>query len=199
MSGYISLCSWQDKQMFAVMFLGVRAARRLGAFSKLNWNPACLNSSFPASHRNVCRIFTKKIVHYSGVFAIAKQSERAVVWEGERVEPGEVPWCCQSTVVHYFKICSRILGTWYWKSMILSTALRICQHEDIWHQNGIIEWRHQRHVSRLCCIPPLPPPSSRPSLIPFWPCFLPFSPTVELVPDYPIFVNQKLRNILNER
>ena len=190
MSGYISLCSWQDKQMFAVMFLGIRAARRLGAFSKLNWNPACLNPSFPASHSNVCRIFTKKIVHYSGVFAIAKQSEpsgslgrrEGRAWRSALMLP------IHPRLVHYFKICSRILGTWYWKSMILSTALRICQHEDIWHQNGIIEWRHQRHVSRLRCISPLP---SRPSLFPFWPCSLPFSPTVELVPDYPIFVNQK--------
>ena len=59
-----------------------------------------------------------------------------------------------------FKIFSRIVWAWYWESGILSTAPRIFQHEDIWHQNGITEWRHQRHVSRPSCIsPPSPSPS----------------------------------------
>ena len=63
------------------------SARRLGAFSKSNWNPACLNCSFPDSHSLFAGFWwnpaitkchgTQKILGYrlySGVFAIAKQS-----------------------------------------------------------------------------------------------------------------------------
>ena len=104
--------------------------------------------------------YQKNCSFNSGVFAIAKQSElrgslgrrEGRAWRNALTPP-----------IHprpYFKIFSQIVGAWYWKSTILSTAPRICQHEDIWHQNGIIEWWHQRHVSRLCCISPLPPAPS---------------------------------------
>ena len=177
MSSYISLCSWQDKQMFAVVFRR-QSYKRIGSIQQVKlksclplWNP-CLYGT-PALTK--CHD-TKKIVHYSGVFAVAKQSKlrgslgrrKGRAWRNALMSP-----------VHphpYFKIFSRIVGAWYWKSAILSTAPWICQHEDIWHQTGIIEWRHQRHVSRLCCISPLPPPPSRPSLFLFDPVLCPFPP-----------------------
>ena len=104
----------------------------------------------------------RKILGYRlcrGVFAIAKQSgprgrnvgrRKGRAWRNALMPP-----------IHprsSFKIFSQIVWAFYWKSAILSTAPRICQHEDIWHQNGITEWQHQRHVSRFCCIPPPPPP-----------------------------------------
>ena len=54
----------------------------------------------------------------------------------------EICIACSKSV--FWKIFSRIVGTWYWKSAILSTAPRICQHEDIgpiraWYQN-LVSW-----------------------------------------------------------
>ena len=141
-------------------------------------------------YQNNLLLVTRCIVGTSLQRSIAGQG---VIWGGERVEPGEMRWCRQSTLVHLLKSFLE----WYERDI---ERARYCpqdresvQHEDIWHQNGITEWQHQRHVSRLCYIPPPPTPPSRPPLFPFGPCFLPFSPTAELVPDYPNLVNQKQR------
>ena len=168
----VTLACVAGKISSLLLFLGVGAARRLGAFSKWNWNPTCLNCSFPASPSLFAGFWwnpaitkchgTEKILGYRlyrGVFAIAKQSgprgrnverRKGRAWRNALMPP-----------IHprsSYKIFSWIAWAWYWKSAILSTALRICQHEDIWHQNGITEWQHQRHVSRFCCIPPPPSP-----------------------------------------
>ena len=89
------------------------------------------------------------------------------------------------------KIFSRTVGAWYWRSAILSTAPRICQHEDIWPirawflipDSGIMERRHQRHVFRFHRPFPLPNPpldSLRSPIFTYFPYltpfFLPFSP-----------------------
>ena len=41
----------------------------------------------------------------------------------------EICIACSKSVFGFEK---KNVGAWYWKSAILSTALRICQHEDIW-------------------------------------------------------------------
>ena len=83
----VTLACAAGKISSLLLFLGVGAARRLGAFSKWNWNPACLNCSFPASPSLFAGFWwnpaitkchgTEKILGYRlyrGVFAIAKQS-----------------------------------------------------------------------------------------------------------------------------
>ena len=50
-------------------------------------------------------------------------------------------------------------------------------------ESGIMERRHQRHVSRLRRPFPIPNPPARlaslAAIFPIWPCFLPFSPSTE--------------------
>ena len=120
--------------LFAVVFR-CRGRKKLGAFSKSNWNPACLNCSFPASPSLFAGFWwnptitkchgTKKIVGYrlySGVFAIAKQSRprgslgrrKGRAWRNALMKPIQPH--------SSFKIFSRIVWAWCWKSAILSTA-----------------------------------------------------------------------------
>ena len=79
-------------------------------------------------------------------------------------------WACKKNCITcsksvFSKIFSRIVGVWYWKTAILSIALQICQHEDIW---PIREW-FQKLVSwkgsvklKAClqALLPFPPPLS---------------------------------------
>ena len=104
-------------------------------------------------YQNKLLLVTRCIVGTSLQRSIAGQG---VIWGGERVEPGEMRWCRQSTLVHLLKSFLE----WYERDI---ERARYCpqdresvQHEDIWHQNGITEWQHQRHVSRLCYIPSPP-------------------------------------------
>ena len=178
------------------------SARRLGAFSKSNWNPACLNCSFPDSHSLFAGFWwnpaitkchgTQKILGYrlySGVFAIAKQSgprgslgrRKGRAWRNALMPP-----------IHphsYFKIFFKLY------EHDIERAQYCPQHREsvnmktfdtrMVSQNGSI-----KGMSLSSAASPLPLPS-RPPLFPSWPCFLSFSPTVELVPDYPNLVNHK--------
>ena len=85
------------------------------------------------------------------------------------------------------KSSAEIAGVWHWKSAILSTALRICQHEDIW---PIRAW-YQNLVSWNDSIKGMSPGSAAISPSPdhcearfalryfSYFCYLPFFPTVE--------------------
>ena len=134
---------------------------------------------------------------YNGVFAIAKRSGPRESLERRK---GRAWRNALMLLIHpcsSFKIFSRIAWAWYWKSAILSTVQRICQHEDIWHQNGITEWQHQRHVFRLCYISS--PPPSRPPLYPFWPCFSLFCWLRSWFQTIQIWSIRNRETILNER
>ena len=146
-------------------------------------------------YQNNLLLVTRCIVGTSLQRSIAGQG---VIWGGERVEPGEMRWCRQSTLVHLLKSFLE----WYERDI---ERARYCpqdresvQHEDIWHQNGITEWQHQRHVSRLCYIPspPLPSPGHRFFL--FDPVFCPFPPLRSWFQTIQIWSIRNRENILNE-
>ena len=60
-------------------------------------------------------------------------SNPLVLKNGPRKSQRNLSVACSKSV--FSKIFSRIVGAWHWKSAILSTAPRICQHEDIWPIN----------------------------------------------------------------
>ena len=65
------------------------------------------------------------------------------------LESRDKPKVLQTNLYCLLEVCvltifSRIVGAWYWKSVILSRAPRICQHEDFW---PIRAW-YQSLVSR---------------------------------------------------
>ena len=81
----------------------------------------------------------------------------------------------------FWQIFSRIVGAWYWKSVILSRAPRICQHEDFWPIRAWYQSLVSRNGGIKACLqapPPFPPAqatarlASLTDIFPFWPCAL---------------------------
>ena len=80
-------------------------------------------------------------------------------------------WACKKICIAcsksvFSKTFSRIIvGVWYWKTAILSIALRMCQHEDIWpmrewYQN-LVSWKGSVKLKAcLQALLPFPPPQS---------------------------------------
>ena len=81
----------------------------------------------------------------------------------------------------FWQIFSRIVGAWYWKSVILSRAPRICQHEDFWPIRAWYQSLVSQNGGIKACLqapPPFPPAqatarlASLTDIFPFWPCAL---------------------------
>ena len=103
------------------------------------------------------------------------------------LESRDKPKVLQTNLYCLLEVCvltifSRIVGAWYWKSVILSRAPRICQREDFWPIRAWYQSLVWNGGIKACLQAPLPfpPPqatarlASLTDIFPFWPCaFLP--------------------------
>ena len=123
-----------------------------------------------------------------------------VVWGGEKVEPGEMRWCRQSTLVHLLKSFLKLYEpsierARYCPQHRKSVNMKTFDTRMVSH-NGSIKGMSLGSAASPPP-PPLPPPGHRFFL--FDPVFCPFPPLWSWFQTIQIWSIRNRENILNER